>query len=189
MNYWWNENLSGIWATFIWTYSPYLCTGILTAFFNFSFGFWIYSRSLSFCKHPVNLHYKSGLYRGLWVHCHHSLTSSSSQPHHFPLSFLLCSRGWHLVYRDVPGVHRHRAEAGGTAIIWEESQNHRSMWLIVILIHSPLCHSRKHFCYNSHLRGSDWSSSCSSEIAGAIDKVTALISKYQQPLRTFQMKN
>lgn len=81
MNYWWNENLSGIWATFIWTYSPYLCTGILTAFFNFSFGFWIYSRSLSFCKHLVNLHYKSGLYRGLWVHCHHSLTSSSSQPH------------------------------------------------------------------------------------------------------------
>lgn len=81
MNYWWNRNLSGIWTTFIWTYSPYLCTGILTAFLNFSFGFWIYSRSLSFCKHLVNLHYKYGLHRGLWVYCHHSLKFSSSQTH------------------------------------------------------------------------------------------------------------
>lgn len=81
MNYWWHRNLSGIWTTCIWTYSPYLCTGILTAFFNFSFGFWIYSRSLSFCKHLVNLHYSYHLHQGLWVYCHHNLKFFSSQPH------------------------------------------------------------------------------------------------------------
>lgn len=109
MNYWWNRNLSGIWAIFIWTYSPYLCTGILTAFFNFSFGFWIHSRRLSFCKHLVHLHYKYGLHQGLCACCHHSL-KFSSQPH--PVS--LCpSRS---------------AEEGG---IWdtEESQRYAGMGL------------------------------------------------------------
>lgn len=81
MNYWWNRNPSGIWKTFIWTYSPCLCTSILTAFFNLSFGFWIYSRNLSFCKHRVDLHYKYGLHHRLWAYCHHSLKSSSSQSH------------------------------------------------------------------------------------------------------------
>lgn len=90
MNYWWNRNLSGIWETFIWTYSPCLCTGILTSFFNLSFGFWIYSRNLSFCKHLVDLHYKYGLHQGLWVYCHHSLNSSSSQSHPVFL-YLSCS--------------------------------------------------------------------------------------------------
>lgn len=147
MNYWWNRNLSGIWAIFIWTYSPYLCTGILTAFFNFSFGFWIYRRRLSFFKHLVHLHYKCGLCQGLWACCHHSL-KFSSQP--YPVS--LCpSRS---------------AEVGG---IWdtEESQKCAAMgfrqvrqasfgmdYVAYCQFGFPLFYSRKHFCYNFHLQ--DW---------------------------------
>lgn len=135
MNYWWNKNLSGIWATFIWTYSPYLCTGILTAFFNFSFGFWIYSRSLSFHKHLVNLHYEYGLHWGLWVYCHHSLKSSSSQPRPVSL-YPSCSA-------QEGGVRCTEVSQGCTSTgsgSWDRYHLRRS---IVRLTHSPPCHSRK----------------------------------------------
>lgn len=131
MNYWWNRNLSGIWAIFIWTYSPYLCTGILTAFFNFSFGFWIYRRRFSFFKHLVHLHYKCGLCQGLWACCHHKiqLTTISS----FPLSFPLCWSWWHLGYRGVPEVCCHGIQAGETGIIWDGLCGLLSVWFSSVL--------------------------------------------------------
>lgn len=177
MNYWWNTNLSGIWTTCIWTYSPYLCTGILPAFFNFSLDF-EYTAGAS---HFVSI---------CWI-CITTIvcikgfefivTTVWNSPAHNHIQFSFILPALLKKVESVTGVHCRGAQAGGMGIIWEEVCGLLSIGL------TALC-DRKDFCHNSHLQGSDWSSSCSSEIAGAIDKVAALISKYQQPLRNFQMK-
>lgn len=181
MNYWWNRNLSGIWAIFIWTYSPFLCTGILTAFFNFSFGFWIYSRRLSFFKHLVHLHYKCGLHQGLWACCHHSL-KFNSQAH--PVSLCPSRSAGEVAF----GIQRSpRGVLAWDLGRWDRHHLGRIMWLIVSL--SFLCFTPENTSVTISIHRTDWSKSGSSEIAGVIDKVAGLISKYQQTLRNLQMKN